>query len=71
MTSNGDLQYEEARRQARMLLGPSAEVFVEKGKLYPVRVGVWMKNRFILVGAGQTFTEALADARSRQHMMEE
>lgn len=65
----GDLQYEEARRQARGLLGASADVFLQKGHPFPARVGVWMKNRFILVGAGQTFIEALEDAKARQEML--
>lgn len=64
-----DLQYEEARRQARALLGVSADVFVEKKALFPVRVGVWVKSRFILVGAGNSFIEALADAKTRQEIL--
>jgi hypothetical protein len=39
--------------------------------VFPARVGVWHKQRFILVGAGATFFEALQDAESRQKMLEE
>lgn len=65
-----DLQYEEARRQARSLLGATADVFFEKSKPFPARVGVWVKSRFVLVGVGLTFVEALADAKTRQEILQ-
>lgn len=64
-----DLHYEEARRQARSLLGTSADVFFQKGQPFPARVGVWVKSQFVLVGVGQTFIEALDDARRRQEIL--
>lgn len=64
-----DLDYYEARRQARSLLGPNADVGKEESLLFPARVGVWLGNKFILVGVGTTFREALADAKSRQEML--
>lgn len=74
-----DLQYEEARREARKLLGNDAEIQRDAprdplvaainavtGPVYTHRVGVNSGGRFIIVGAGDSFRAALADARSRQ-----
>lgn len=68
--SEPDLDYYEARRQARALLGQHADVSKTKLAAFPARVGVWLGPRFVLVGAGQTYREALEDARKRQQMME-
>jgi len=66
-----DIDYYEARRQARALLGQHADVSKAKGvAAFPARVGVWLGARFVLVGAGQSYIEALADARARQGFME-
>ncbi len=66
-----DLDYAEAKRQARTFLGSSADVEKVKGGLAPfaARVGVWLGTRFILVGAGPTFRAALEDARTRQKVV--
>lgn len=70
--SDGDIDYYEARRQARALLGQNADVSKSKGiAAFPARVGVWLGPRFVLVGAGQTYREALAEARTRQAVLEE
>jgi hypothetical protein len=62
-----DLQYEEARREARKLLGESAEVVKgEVGVPFSFQVGVRTKDlRFALVGAGNSFRAALDDAKQR------
>lgn len=74
-----DIQYEEARRRARSLLGVHADIERLKpapGQSptafipFPCRVGVWLtegnKHRFVYVGMGSTWLEALEDARKRQ-----
>lgn len=63
--------YSEARRQARMLLGEHSDIEFKKDSLFPARVGVWAKGergltKFIYVGLGSTFEEALEDAKKRQ-----
>ncbi len=65
-----DLQYEEARRDARKLLGPSAEIIKgQAGVPFTFMVGVRTKDeRFALVGAGDSFRAALEDARQRMKM---
>ena len=60
-----DLDYHEAKRQARAFLGPDADVKKFPTIPFPARVGVWHRNRFVIVGVGTTYTEALADAKSR------
>lgn len=70
--NDADIDYYEARRQARALLGQHADVSKAKGITpFPARVGVWMGSKFILVGAGQSYVEALAEAKTRQKMLEE
>lgn len=69
-TDEVDLTYGEAKRQARYLLGQHADVVKSEGQPFPARVGVWMGSRFILVGAGLTWTTALDDARTRQRLLE-
>jgi hypothetical protein len=51
-----DIDYYEARRQARGLLGLHADVNKDKSLLFPARVVVWLGSKFVLVGAVQTFT---------------
>lgn len=63
--------YSEARRQARAMLGEHSDVEFRKGSLFPARVGVWARGergmtKFIYVGLGSTFEEALNDAKHRQ-----
>lgn len=69
-----DIDYAEARRQARALLGQSAEVQKLKD-LFPAavraRVGVWLGTRFVLVGVGETYIAALEDVRTRQRLLED
>ena len=64
------MTYEEARRQARNLLGQHADVEFKREAPFPARVGVWSESnrvkRFVFVGLGATFEAALEDARSRQ-----
>lgn len=69
--SEPDFDYYEAKRQARALLGQHADVNKDKTMLHPARVGVWLQGIFVLVGAGQSYREALDDARSRQKMLEQ
>jgi hypothetical protein len=56
---------------ARVLLGQHSDVEWVKDSPFPARIGVWSKDergptRFVYVGLGQTFEEALEDARKRQ-----
>lgn len=86
------MNYYEARRQARSLLGQHADVEevrqpvglgprlvnpeapgapVPPPLFYPYRVGVWVevaqgRKEFQIVGLGNSFEEALADAKQRQ-----
>lgn len=71
------MDYYEARRAARSILGPAADVEERReqnGKPapFPFRVGVWAKvergpARFIVVSASATsWEEALKEARERQ-----
>ena len=74
-----NLQYEEARREDRKLLGSDAEIQRDTprgplvaainavtGPVFTHRVGVNSGGRFIIVGAGDSFRAALEDAKSRQ-----
>ena len=65
-----DLQYEEARREARKLLGKDADIQRDAPSaapsLFSHRVGINSGGRFVIVGAGDSFRAALADAKSRQ-----
>lgn len=58
--------YEEARRAARKLLGAKADVEHKVGQPFPFRVGVQLDRHFVYVGLGNSYTEALKDAESRQ-----
>ncbi len=65
------MDYAEARRQARALLGQHSDVEFKRGDAFPARVGVWSEQdrggkRFVYVGIGTTFEEALSDAKKRQ-----
>jgi hypothetical protein len=64
-----DYTYEDARRRARGLLGANADILVAKEGPYRVRVGVWVSSHFILVGAGESFREALEDVKRRQEIL--
>lgn len=73
MSTEPDLDYAEARRQARALLGQSAEVTKLKSApaLFTARVGVWLGSKFLLIGVGETYKAALEDARTRQRLLED
>lgn len=66
------MDYAEARRRARTILGAHSDVEWVVSSPFPARVGVWMKAegntpaRFIYVGIGSSFEEALEDAKRRQ-----
>ncbi len=65
------MTYYEARRQARAILGPAADVEEAKSKAFPFRVGVMTKvdrglPRFVIVAAAASWDEALEEARRRQ-----
>lgn len=68
-----DLDYAEARRQARALLGQSAEVTKVKSAptMFVARVGVWLGPKFVLIGVGETYRAALEDAQARQRLLED
>jgi hypothetical protein len=64
--SQPELDYAEAKREARSILGVNADVeLVTDAKLpfFPARVGVWQGRKFLMVGAGQTYRAALDDAK--------
>lgn len=66
-----DITYAEARRQARSLLGQHADVEKLAIPLHPARVGVWVEagtnqKKFVIVGSGASYVEALEDAKHRQ-----
>lgn len=61
-----ELDYAEAKRLARKMLGAHADVeLVANSQLpfFPARVGVWVGRTFLMVGAGRTYREALDDAK--------
>jgi hypothetical protein len=68
--------YEEARRQTRALLGQHADVAEDRtstlvGRLFAFRVGVWTESspgakKFVAVGVGASWEEALAQAKKNQ-----
>lgn len=69
------MDYYEAKRHARALLGEHADVEHLKGESKPLpifshRVGVHVKEktgtRFVVVGIGPDFEAALLDAKTRQ-----
>lgn len=61
------MNYDEARRQARSMLGMKAEVEFAKGKAFPYRVMVVVEGKRVYVGlSNHGFFEALQDARERQ-----
>lgn len=64
------LSYIEARTQARAMLGSSADVaFDAKQIAFPARVTVRVSgspSKTVIVGAGNDYREALADAKKRQ-----
>lgn len=65
------MDYAEARRQARAILGQHADLELRAAAPFPCRVGVWSegsqgRKQFIYVGMGLTFEEALNDAQARQ-----
>lgn len=69
--SVGDIDYYEARRKARALLGQHADVMKLERPLSPALVGVYSevaagRREFVVVGSGQSYVEALDDARRRQ-----
>jgi hypothetical protein len=64
-----DYTYEDARRRARGLLGANADILVAKEGPYRIRVGVWVSSRFVPVGAGESFREALEDVKRRQEIL--
>jgi hypothetical protein len=71
--SEQDLDYAEAKRQARAILGSSAEVTKVKNvpTLFAARVGVWHGTKFLLIGVGETYKAALEDVKTRQRLVEE
>lgn len=68
-----DLDYAEAKRQARALLGQSAEVnkMPSAPLMFRSRVGVWLGSRFVLIGVGETYRAALEDTKTRQKLLED
>lgn len=63
------MTYEEARRTARAMLGSNAEVEEAPDALaFRFRVGVetGTPRRFVWVGVGNSWEEALDDAKARQ-----
>ena len=70
------MDYYEARRRARAILGGAADVQEEKGvpgklNLFPCRIGVWVKHeraaaRFVIVAAKGNWEEALKEAHEKQ-----
>lgn len=68
-----DLDYAEAKRQARALLGQSAEVnkMPSAPLMFRSRVGVWLGPRFVLIGVGETYRAALEDVKHRQKLLED
>ena len=61
------LTYEEARRAARLRLGEKAELQeLKDAPVYKFVVGMRVKGKFIPMGAGATWDEALADLRKQK-----
>ena len=61
-----NMNYSEARRRARSLLGDNAEVQeLKNAPVYKFVIGVRLKGQFIPMGAGGTWSEALDDAKKR------
>ena len=60
------MHYAEARREARRLLGPSAEVnFMSGAPALKYQVGVRVKGILKLMGAGNSWVEAIPDVKKR------
>ena len=61
------MTYAEAKRSARALFGVHGDA-VELTQVTPFRyrIGVWTSNRFVVIGAGESWEVAIEDAKSRQ-----
>ena len=57
------MRYEEARRLARQLLGSNAELRTMKAPAFGFHIGVTLKGVFTTAGAGNSWAEAIADAK--------
>ena len=64
------MTYYEAKRQARAMFGVHGDAMEVLSSLIPYRIGVWLEEnrtrRFVIVGSGLSFDEAVKDAKDRQ-----